>query len=949
MIRNLSIRGKIILRVTLFLMLIHAGIQAQNVRTSESKAKDNLSFTLSNDNVTLVMVFKDQKLLGDTLKGNTGWLRAHGSNSFSLFTDGGFGLNIVWTDWQAPKKAANADNPVLFEKEDFLLTGNAFKSLDNGGSELTLSFKGSDFPLLMEMTYRMDPGTFYVKRKIAVRDTFQGTHFLDKIIARSGRIAGYEIKWTKTGDMLPVKAEIIKRGEFGQPLALGFAAGGCFFGLEYPASLNSVTAGKNGFFYITCEQEFGSKVGKEPLASDWVVEALVPEPNVKDWFFRYVNDIRVMPAKPYSLYNSWYDLRSPEYPGIKPDHVMNETNALNIVRVFRKNMIEKHHITLDAFVLDDGWDIYQSDWQLRKETFPNGLKPLADTLKKMGTSLGLWIGPTGGYSFRMKRVNWMKEHGYEVVGKGRDYSMLCLGGEKYSALFRKRISDFVANDGVAYFKWDGIQFSCSEPDHGHPTGLYSRRAIMESVIDKCRAVRSLNPGVYLNITSGTWLSPWWVKYANQVWMQGEDYGYADVPSISQRDAAMTYKDLVLYDDFRNHDWWFPVANLMTHGIIKGNLETLGGEDDPPSKFTDDMVFYLARGVSMYELYISPDLLSEREWDAEGSAIAWAKDRCDILANTYMTGGDPAKRQCYGYLHFRGNHGIVAVRNPFIAASSVTIHLSPEYGLDRGASGLVLDKIYPYRQVSGHLLASGAAVEIPLEGYETAVFEVYPLNEAKEPLICDARYEVAGITGDQFKLRIFEASHGIRLLNPGSVKQGISGEKSPDPGLTGSVIVSPPAISSHEKTRITKSASGTEIFSKINFDLSVKEVRYAILLVPDNESVKKDFPGITISVDGREKKAFIEQQKGQWLWASIVTDAPVSEFRVILKENGKSGGWTGKASVYAICRQSFMGKEITFTTRDKVAQKPMLPHPFDEGIFERTGLLDEFTLDLTAVK
>jgi hypothetical protein len=224
-------------------------------------------------------------------------------------------------------------------------------------------------------------------------------------------------------------------------------------------------------------------------------------------------------------------------------------------------MIEKHHISLDAFVLDDGWDVYQSDWQLRKETFPNGLKPLADTLKKMGTSLGLWMGPTGGYSFRMKRVNWMKEHGYEVVGTGRDYSMLCLGGKKYSELFRKRITGFVANDGVAYFKWDGIQFS-----------IYSRRAIMESVIEKCRAVRAVNPNVYLNITSGTWLSPWWVKYANQIWMQGEDYGYADVPSISQRDAAMTYKDMVLYDDFKNHDWWFPVANLMTHGSSRGTLK-----------------------------------------------------------------------------------------------------------------------------------------------------------------------------------------------------------------------------------------------------------------------------------------------------------------------------------------------------------------------------------------
>jgi hypothetical protein len=935
--------------MVLLLFLVQVRIHAQNVRTSSFRIKNDLSFRMSNENVSFTVVFKDQLLLSDTLDGNNAWLQTHGSNPFSLVTDGGFGLNFVWTDWQAPGKASNADNPVLLDKKDFLLTGNSFKSLDNGGAELVLFFKGNDIPVLMEMTCRLDPGTFYVKRKIAVRDTLQGTHFLDKFMARYGRIGGYGYSKSKPGKLLPDKANIIKQGEFGQPVAIRFSTTGCFFGLEYPASTNSVTAGEDGSCFINCEQEIGSRVGKEPLESEWVVEALVPESNVKDWFFRYVNDIRVMPAKPYSLYNSWYDLRSPEYPGVKPGHVMNEENAFNIIRVFRKNMIEKHHISLDAFVLDDGWDVYQSDWELRKETFPNGLRPLADTLQKMGTLLGLWMGPTGGYSFRMKRINWMKEHGYEVVGTGRDYSMLCLGGTKYSGLFRKRITDFVSNSGVAYFKWDGIQFSCSEPDHGHPTGIYSRRAIMESIIDKCQAVRAINPKVYLNITSGTWLSPWWVKYANQIWMQGEDYGYADVPSISQRDAAMTYKDMVLYDDFKNHDWWFPVANLMTHGIIKGNLETLGGEDDPPEKFTNDMVFYLARGVSMYELYISPDLLSEKEWDAEGSAIAWAKDRYNVLSNTYMTGGDPKKRECYGYIHLRGNHGIVAVRNPVITASVITIHLSPEYGLDPKASGLVLDKVYPYRWISGRLFASGSSIEIPLEGFETALFEIYPLNEAKEPLVCDARYKVTGITDDSYKIRVYYAPFGIRLLNPGSGKPVGSGGESVTAGSGRSGTLLPPAIVSRERIHITKSISGTEFSSKINFDPSVKEIRYAVLLTPDKESLKNEFPVFTIFMDGKEKKVYTQQQAGLWSWISAVSEAPVAEIKVLVKNKDKSPGWKGKASVYAICRQSVKGKEIIFSTPHRVKEKPMLPDPFGEGISEKTVWVDEFNLDTTDAK
>jgi hypothetical protein len=927
---RLPIRNYGVLLISLFFIAFSNQLPAQNVMSSGSEKNVTALFRLYNENVNLSVVILEGKLISDTLTGNTSWLRSFGSDPFSLVTDAGFGLKFVWTDWQAPKKQANADNPVILDKNDFMLSGNTFKKPDNGGSELILTFKGIDLPIIVEMTYRLDPGTFYFKRKIAVKDTTQGVHFLDMIMARKGGIS---------------KGEILKKGDFGQPVAIKYSRTGAFFGLEYPASNNSAITGTNGEVTIECSQEFGTKVGKEPVESEWVVEALVPTVNVKDWFFRYVNDIRVAPAAPYTLYNSWYDLRSPEYPKVRPENVMNEENVLNIIRLFRKNMIEKHNIKLDAFVLDDGWDVYQSDWILRKETFPRGLKPIADTLNKTGTSLGIWFGPTGGYSFRMKRVNWMKEHGYEVVGTGRDYSMLCLGGKNYSQLFQKRVTDLVANEGVAYFKWDGIQFSCSEPDHGHPIGIYSRRAILESLINKCKAVRAINPKTYLNITSGTWLSPWWVKYANQVWMQGEDYGYADVPSISQRDAAITYKDFVLYDDFKNKDWWFPVSNLMTHGIIKGNLERLGGNDDPLDKFTNDVAFYLARGISMYEMYISPDLLDEDEWNAIGTAINWAKDRREILSNTYMTGGDPTHRECYGYVHFKGNHGVIAVRNPYITASKITIRLSAEFGLDPDASSLVFEKVYPYRWISQQLYGSGVSFEIPLEGYETAIFELYPLNEAKEPLICGARFDVTDMDDGKYNIKVYDAPLGIKLLNPGFVKDAISGGIKFNPDMASFNTVTKPVISSPGKTIINKEKTGIELTSTTVFDQSVNEVHYSILVKPDKESEKNEFPEFTFVVDGKENKALVEQQKGLWSWYSVVIPLPVKDIKVHIRNHDKVKEWKGNAAIYAICRQSQPGREVEFTTNGIMKERPMLPKPFKEGISEKTFLLDEFSLDV----
>ncbi|MCX6248149.1 MAG: alpha-galactosidase [Bacteroidetes bacterium] len=606
-------------------------------------------------------------------------------------------------------------------------------------------------------------------------------------------------------------------------------------------------------------------------------------------------------------------------------------------------MIEKHSIKLDAFVLDDGWDVYQSDWVLRKETFPNGLKPIADTLLKTGTALGIWLGPTGGYSFRMKRVDWMKNHGYEVVGKGRDYAMLCMGGKNYSALFKKRVTDFTAKEGVGYFKWDGIQFSCSEEDHGHPVGIFSRRAILDSVIAQCKAVRAINPETYLNITSGTWLSPWWVKYANQIWMQGADYGYADVPSISERDAAITYKDFVLYDDFKNQDCWFPLSNMMTHGIIKGNLERLGGDDDPLDKFTNDAVFYVARGISMIELYLSPDLLSEGEWNAIGGAISWAKDRQSILANTQMIGGDPTNREPYGFVHFKGSGGILALRNPFITPSTLRIHLGSEYGLDPRASNLVLEKVYPYRWISPSLYASGITIDLPLEGYETAIFELYPLQQATEPLVCGTRFACEASSGDRVSLSVYDAPLGIRLLNPEIVKEATSGGVLTDPSQLVINVKNLPEAAVAKPVEVTALATGTGFLSKFAIDPSVKEVRYAILLKPDKESENLDFPLFTFTCGEMETKPVVQQQKGLWSWYSVITGPEVKSIRTLIRNSSKVREWKGTASVYLICQQFSEGTNVTFTTKSAVSSRPMPPLPFAKGISQKIIKVDEIQL------
>jgi hypothetical protein len=904
--------------VLILLCTVAAMVSAQSVRTEALQVKARTTLTLANGLIEWTLVIDSSRIVSERLSGVDA--RGQAPGPVSVETDGDFRMEIMWTDWQAPKYFNNGENPAVFSKADFVVDRYQFVEARQGRKELQLMLAGVDMQLLVRRTYSLGPGDFFVREGLAVADTTHAGHFLQHVWPVDARMA------------VPVTQ--VNHGGFGQPVAWTSGTGGGFFGVEYPAAEN-VLREAGGERRISCGHEVGVNIGTAWLESEQVVAGLTPDPDVKRWFMKYVDAIRVAPIRPYTLYNSWYDLRSAEYPKVPSANVMNESNIMRIISLIRNNMIEKHRIHLDAFVLDDGWDVYESDWVLRPQQFPNGLKPIADELKKTDTDLGLWFGPTGGYSFRMKRVNWMKEHGYEVVGTTKNTAMLCLGGERYGSLFAKRVTDVVANDGVGYFKWDGIQFSCSEPGHGHPVGIYSRRAVLQSLIQKCDAVRAKNPDVFLNITSGTWLSPWWVKYANQIWMQGQDYGYADVPSISPRDAAITYRDFVLYDDFTNRNWWFPIANLMTHGIIKGNLQMLGGTREPLDKFTNEVLLYCARGVSMWELYISPDILSEGEWEALGQALIWAKDRFPVLSSTEMVGGDPTKRQTYGYVHFRGSRGIIAARNPWIEPASLEVALSTAAGIDAGASSLVLERVYPTHWVSPELHRQGESIALPLEGFETAIYEIYPVGQADAPLLAGASYDIGAAGEGGGRLSVYTGGRSARLLNPDRFTLSAPVER---PGAGGSV--SPVDLQSLVLAPTTEPSVLTTAFT---VDASVQKASLAILLTPQPGAHRDGGAAVVVTLDGNPDTARAEESEGPSRWYTVPVGRGKHEGSLRIRHGDTANPWAGSAAVWLVCEQQQQEGEISFTAKGRFAPRPMPPHALSPGIVVRNVRVGEAVL------
>lgn len=889
------------------------------VRPGEKKDASGTVLWMEHEGLRLTVGIKQNMLAGDELRLHPGLASTLPEQDLKLSTDGDFALEIQWTDWQAPGKDGNAENPVRLTKEQFMYDRHEFRTVSAAG-ELDLFFKGRPgIPLELKLTYQLDDGKFFCRRKLALRDLKNGRHFMQWI-------------WPDC-KVLQSAGPMVKAGGFGQPVALKLEQGGVFSGLEYPAGENRCEALAHRKTLVSCGQEMGCLIGSDWVESEWAVTGLTPDHRIHWWFEEYLDTVRVAPLRPYTLYNSWYDLRSPEYAKT-PANVMNEASILNIIKLFKQNMVDRYGLKLDAFVLDDGWDVYRSDWELRKNEFPNGLKPLAEAARQeLGATLGIWFGTTGGYSKRDWRISTMKDMGYETAG-----DQMCVAGRKYHELLRRRTTAMTAEMGVGYYKWDGIQFSCSEQDHGHPVGIYSRRAVLESVIDLCRAVREKNPATFLNITSGTWLSPWWVKYANQIWMQGEDYGWADVPSVSKRDAAITYRDSVLYDDFRQKDFWFPVQNLMTHGIIKGNLQALGREDEPLDEFTNDVLLYFARGVTMYEFYISPDLLKDGEWQAISRSALWARDRFPLLQRSRMIGGSPLKGETYGYSHFKGDRGILAVRNPVMEPGKIDVLLDPDQGLDSAAANLVLERVYPDRWISPKLYAAGARIELPLDGFELAVYELYPLESATRPLLAGAVFDDV-VNGNTVSMKLFGGEGPIRLLNPEKVKSL---------KLDGRIISlrdlsAVPAQEPEEKvvSSLEPVGQGGGGFAvRFTVPPSAKGASLAVLLKPESGFQGRDLPVAGMVLDGKTAAAGQEAQEKSWCWyrLEVSPGSHQAEFKL-----DRSAAWRGQARVWLVTRSLRTARNLTVEMVASVPTAPLPPLPRPAGERRNAALLGETTV------
>jgi hypothetical protein len=380
-------------------------------------------------------------------------------------------------------------------------------------------------------------------------------------------------------------------------------------------------------------------------------------------FLAYIEQERAHPYRPFLHYNSWWDLGF----GQRYD----TAGVLDRMHGFGEELVRKRGVTMNSFLLDDGWDDTNSLWEFSKG-FQQGLTPLYETAQHYGFGLGIWLSPWGGYVQQKKeRIAYGRAHGYEVVADG-----YALSGPNYYAKFEARCLDFVSKDGVNQFKLDGTG-NVNQVIPGSPFD-----SDFSAAIHLVQRLRQANPDLYINLTNGTKPTPFWLQYVDSIWRGGSDNNFAGEGSWRQR--WLTYRDSATYSNVVKQGPLFPLNSLMIHGIIYAK-EAKHLSDDPSNDFADEVRSFFGSGTQLQEMYITPSLMTQANWDTLAESAKWSRTNAEILKDTHWIGGDPGKGEVYGWASWNANHGILVLRNPTAHAQEISVDVQDAFELPAKAS------------------------------------------------------------------------------------------------------------------------------------------------------------------------------------------------------------------------------------------------------------------------
>lgn len=521
-------------------------------------------------------------------------------------------------------------------------------------------------------------GSNYVRQEIAVSATDSDQAIAD-VRLFDGSLPGASVVGTVNGS--PV------------------TAGDLFLGFEDP--LAKCQAGET----VVCSMKRLLPLRKGQAVHYSLVIGVAPPGQMRRGFLNYVERERAHPYRTFLHYNSWYDIGYG-----KP---YDASAVLDVIEAFGRELVRKRGVKLDSFLLDDGWDNPQSLWRLG-QGFPHGLAPLKDAAQKYGAEVGMWLSPWGGYNeAKQQRLDSGRSQGFETNQAG-----FTLSGPKYYARFREVTLGFIQKDGVNQFKIDGT----GNVDTVFPGSAFD--SDFAAAISLIRDWRTKKPDLYVNLTTGTYPSPFWLQYADSIWRGGGDDDFAGVGPWRER--WITHRDAETYRGVVQRGPLFPLNSVMLHGLIFAR-QAKHLDSDPENDFQNEIHAYFGSGTQLQELYVSHALLSKSNWDLLAEAANWSRRNAHVLRDTHWVGGDPGKLEVYGWASWSPAKAILTLRNPSDGIQEISLDVGQAFDLPaEAARRFRAHSPWKHDRDKGSLLLVGGQEHaFTLEPFEVLTLEAVP--------------------------------------------------------------------------------------------------------------------------------------------------------------------------------------------------------------------------------
>ena len=471
-----------------------------------------------------------------------------------------------------------------------------------------------------------------------------------------------------------------------------------FAGVEHPMSLSEVT--DKGF---TCSLPRKTDLPRRAKSSFSAVLGFARPGQLRRTFqLGYLNAERARAYAPFLNYNTWYDIGYFTPYG--------EKAAMDTVRLFGEELAQKRGAVIDSVLFDDGWDDTETLWKFHSE-LPNEFREVRKLAESFGAGPGVWFSPWGGYGEPKEKRVKAAEGKYETNERG-----FALSGPKYYECFREMCLHMIRENGINHFKFDGTSGEAA-PAPGSKFGSDFEAII--ALIDELRAER---PDIYINLTTGTWASPFWFGIADSIWRGNWDHDFCG--EGSQRNQWITFRDAQIYANNVATSPLFPINSLMTHGVIY-NKGARGLTTSTTEDLANEIWSGFGLGTQMQELYITPAMLKPEEWDTLAAAAKWTKANAATLVDSHWVGGDPAELEVYGFAAWSPEKGLLTLRNPSARPQEFIFDPASAFELPLGAPTLYILSSPKGDKLPADTIQAGTPVKVTLAPFEVLVLEATP--------------------------------------------------------------------------------------------------------------------------------------------------------------------------------------------------------------------------------